>query len=213
VARLTAKQLPVTAYPLDVTSSGAVEEVVSRVERTDGPIDFLVNVAGVLRFAEVTDTTDEDWTHVFAVNTNGVFHTSRAVTTRMKARGHGAIVTVASNAASVPRVGMAAYAASKAAVLAFTKCLGLEVARHGVRCNVVSPGSTDTAMLRSLWTDDHGHDHTLYGSAADFRVGIPLGRIATPDDVAAAVMYLLSDDARQVTIQNIQVDGGAALGA
>lgn len=210
---LEAKDLAVMAHPLDVASSEEVERTVNLVEARHGPIDFLVNVAGVLRPAAATETTDEDWASTFAVNVNGVFHTSRAVGARMRTRSRGSIVTVASNAASVPRVGMAAYAASKAAAVAFTRCLGLELAPHGVRCNVVSPGSTETRMLRALWTEGHGRSQTLEGSADEFRVGIPLGRIAAPENVASAVLFLLSDSACHITIENLLVDGGAALGA
>jgi 2,3-dihydro-2,3-dihydroxybenzoate dehydrogenase len=213
VGQLREKELDVTAFPTDVSSSESVADTVARVERELGPIEYLANVAGVLRPGLVLSTSDEDWNLTFAVNVRGVFNTSRAVAELMVRRRSGAIVTVASNAAAVPRVGMAAYGASKAAATAFTKSLGLEVARYGVRCNVVAPGSTDTEMLRALWTDDSGPSKTLDGDAGQFRVGIPLGRIATPDDIAGAVLFLLSSEARHITLQDIQVDGGAALGA
>jgi 2,3-dihydro-2,3-dihydroxybenzoate dehydrogenase len=212
VDRLGREGLRVSAHPVDVTSSAAVDALVDRVEREVGAIDCLVNVAGVLRPGAVVTTTDEDWAATFAVNTTGVFHTSRAVAARMVDRRAGAIVTVASNAAAVPRTGMGAYAASKAAATAFTKCLALEVARHGVRCNVVAPGSTDTPMLRSLWTGGNDDRHTLDGRLDQFRVGIPLGKIARPEDVAEAVLFLLSERAGHITMQDLYVDGGAALG-
>ncbi|MYR41883.1 SDR family NAD(P)-dependent oxidoreductase, partial [Streptomyces sp. SID5910] len=142
----------VTARPLDVTDAAAVEALVEETERTAGPLDVAVNVAGILRSSPVADLTDDDWAATFAVNTDGVFHVSRAASRRMARRGRGSIVTVASNAAGVPRAGLAAYAASKAAAVMFTKCLGLEVAGRGVRCNTVSPGSTMTDMQRALWT-------------------------------------------------------------
>jgi 2,3-dihydro-2,3-dihydroxybenzoate dehydrogenase len=211
-AELTAEGFTVRGEQLDVRSSAAVNALVERVERVDGPIDALVNVAGVLRPGGAVSTSDEDWAETFAVNANGVFHVSRAVVAHMVRRERGAVVTVASNAAAVPRVGMAAYAASKAAATAFTKCLGLEVARFGVRCNVVAPGSTDTPMLRSLWVDGATDRQTLDGDPERFRVGIPLGRIARPGDVAEAVLFLLSDGAAHITLQDVQVDGGAALG-
>lgn len=207
------KGLPVTAFAADVTSPAAeVEAVVAAVEERLGPIDQLVNVAGLMLAAPVLSLTDEDWERTFAVNASGVFRVSSAVARRMAGRGRGAVVTVASNAAVVPRAGMAAYAASKAAAVAFTKNLGLELARHGVRCNAVCPGSTDTAMLRSLWSDDDGPDRSLRGSLEDFRVGIPLGRFAAPQDVADAVAFLLSERATHITMHDLQVDGGAALG-
>src|SRR5690606_32681922 len=120
-------------------------------------------------------------------------------------------VVVASNAARTPRLDMAAYAASKAAAVMFTKCLGLEVAQHGIRCNVVSPGSTDTPMQRALWSDQRGPEQVVAGDLARYRLGIPLGRIATPHDIASAVVFLLSSEARQITMQELCVDGGATL--
>jgi len=183
------------------------------VERTAGPLAILVNVAGILRPAPVTELTDADWAATFAVNTTGVFHTARAAARRMSARGAGCIVTVGSNAAGVPRTGMAAYAASKAAATMFTKCLGLELARSGVRCNIVSPGSTDTAMQRQLWADEDAPRRVIDGDPDTYRVGIPLGRIAAPADVAEAVAFLVSDRARHITLHDLYVDGGATLRA
>ncbi|MDG9715393.1 2,3-dihydro-2,3-dihydroxybenzoate dehydrogenase [Streptomyces sp. DH24] len=213
VGKLRADGLAVRALPADVTSSTDVEAVVREAEKQLGPLDFLVNGAGVLRLGHVRDLTDEDWTTTFAVNATGVFLMSRAVADRMVPRRRGAIVTVASNAAATPRVQMAAYAASKAAATMFTKSLGLEVARDGIRCNVVAPGSTDTPMLTSMWRDESGPKHTVEGSLDAFRVGIPLGKLARPSDVADAVVFLLSDDASHITLHELTVDGGAALGA
>ncbi|GAA2247049.1 2,3-dihydro-2,3-dihydroxybenzoate dehydrogenase [Streptomyces amakusaensis] len=203
----------VTAYPLDVTDADAVEATVARVERELGPVDTLVNVAGVLRPATVLEMTDRDWADTFAVNTTGVFHLSRAVVARMTPRRSGCVVTVASNAAGIPRPRMAAYAASKAAAVMFTKCLGLESARDGIRCNVVAPGSTDTPMQRALWTDESAPARVIDGdpSPTAYRTGIPLGRIAAPEDIADAVVFLASDRARQITMHDLYVDGGATL--
>src|SRR5690348_10875427 len=184
VEKLAADGHRITACHADVTSRSEVDEMVAEVEKTVGPIDFLVHAAGVLRPGPVAGYRAEDWHTTFAVNTAGVFLVSQAVVARMTPRRRGAIVTVASNAASVPRAGMAAYAASKAAAAMFTKSLGLEVARSGIRCNVVAPGSTDTPMLTSLWTDERGRSATLDGDPEAFRAGIPLGRIGAPDDVA-----------------------------
>lgn len=196
----------------DVTSAEQVEAVVDATERVLGPIGLLVNVAGVLHTGAVTEFGDQEWAHTFAVNTTGVFHASRAVARRMVPRRSGAIVTVSSNAAGVPRAGMAAYAASKAASTMFTKSLGLELARYGIRCNVVAPGSTDTPMQRAFWTEA-GPAPILEGDPAAFRTGIPLGRIATPEDVADAVLFLASARARHITMHDLYVDGGATLRA
>ncbi|MFC8516115.1 2,3-dihydro-2,3-dihydroxybenzoate dehydrogenase [Streptomyces sp. NPDC057257] len=206
----------VTVRALDVTDAVAVESAVDEAERTLGPLDIVVNVAGVLRPGHVVDLTDEEWAATFAVNTDGVFHVSRAAARRMAERGHGSIVTVASNAAGVPRTGMAAYAASKAAAVMFTRCLGLELAASGVRCNTVSPGSTLTDMQRALWTaddDEAAARRVIEGDPAAYRTGIPLGRIADPSDIADAVVFLVSDRARHITMHDLYVDGGATLRA
>ncbi|MET9293275.1 2,3-dihydro-2,3-dihydroxybenzoate dehydrogenase [Streptomyces sp. NPDC003077] len=200
------------AYTVDVSDSAAVNATVDQVERATGPIEHLVNVAGVLRTGSALTLSDEDWAATFAVNTDGVFHVSRAVGRRMAGRRRGAIVTVTSNAASVPRTQMAAYGASKAAATMFTKTLGLELAQYGVRCNIVAPGSTNTRMLRSMWADAHGPRATLDGSLSSYRVGIPLRRLAQPEDVAEAVAFLLSGAAAHITMHDLYVDGGAALG-
>ncbi|MNP57786.1 2,3-dihydro-2,3-dihydroxybenzoate dehydrogenase [compost metagenome] len=107
---------------------------------------------------------------------------------------------------------MAAYAASKAAVTALTKCVGLECAQYGIRCNIVSPGSTDTPMLRALWEHGGSLEETVAGSPEAYRLGIPLGRTARAEDVAEAVLFLASDRARHITMHNLCVDGGATLG-
>jgi 2,3-dihydro-2,3-dihydroxybenzoate dehydrogenase len=212
VADLIAAGRRAAAYLTDVRDIDAVAEAVDQAERDLGPIDVLVNVAGVLNTGAIVELTDEDWRTTFAVNTDGVFHVSRAVARRMAARRSGTIVTVGSNAAGVPRTHMGAYAASKAAAVMFTKCLGLELAEYGIRCNVVSPGSTDTPMQRSMWADDRGAQAVIAGSPATYKVGIPLRKLAQPADVAESVVFLASDLAGHITMQDLYVDGGAALG-
>jgi 2,3-dihydro-2,3-dihydroxybenzoate dehydrogenase len=197
------------AVAADVTDAAAVEDAVTRAEAALGPITTLANVAGVLRHGPLLEMSDDDWAQCLAVNATGVLHASRAAAARMVERGGGSVVTVASNAAGVPRTGMAAYAASKAAAVALTRCLGLELGPRGVRANVVCPGSTDTDMLRELDVD---HAALVAGTPEAFRVGIPLGRVGAADDVAEAVAFLASDAARHVTLQTLYVDGGASLG-
>jgi 2,3-dihydro-2,3-dihydroxybenzoate dehydrogenase len=201
------------AFPADVTVSADVDRVVEEIESRLGPIAFLVHAAGMIEPAAAQDTTDEQWSMSLAVNATGVFLCSRAVSRRMVPRASGAIVTLSSNATVTARMGMAAYAASKAAATAFTKVLGLELACYGIRCNVVSPGSTDTAMLRTLFSGEAGIGAAIHGVPEQFRTGIPLGRIAQPASVADAVLFLLSDHASHVTMQDLVVDGGATLGA
>ncbi|MET8624022.1 2,3-dihydro-2,3-dihydroxybenzoate dehydrogenase [Kitasatospora sp. NPDC004669] len=215
LAGLAAESSAVRPCVLDVTDSQAVDSAVELMEHQLGSIGVLVNAAGVLQPGPAVELGDRDWAETFAVNSTGVFHTSRAVGCRMAARGRGAIVTVGSNAAGVPRAGMAAYAASKAAATMFTRCLGLELARSGVRCNIVSPGSTDTGMQRALWGEDTeaAERRVIEGDLGAWRVGIPLGRIAAPADIAEAVVFLASDRARHITMHDLYVDGGATLRA
>ncbi|MFD0812872.1 2,3-dihydro-2,3-dihydroxybenzoate dehydrogenase [Amycolatopsis umgeniensis] len=203
----------VTSFVADVGDPSAVARVVDEVERELGPIGIGAAVAGVLKPGTVRETSDEDWAATFAVNSTGVFTVLREISRRMVPRRSGVLVTVGSNAAGVPRTGMAAYAASKAAATMLTRCLGLELAGSGIRCNIVSPGSTDTDMQRLLWTDENGADRVIAGNQEQYRVGIPLGRIAEPADIADAVLFLASDRARHITMQNLYVDGGATLRA
>lgn len=200
------------AYQVDIGNSKEVEEIVKNIEQAMGPIEILINVAGVLKLGAIESFSDEDWNTTFRVNTDGVFYMSRSVIQRMARRGNGAIVTISSNAAEVPRMQMAAYAASKAASTMFTKCLGLEHAKDNIRCNIVSPGSTNTSMQSMLWADDSGMEHIIAGTPEAFRLGIPLKRIASPEDIAYAVLFFVSEQARHITMHNLCVDGGATLG-
>ncbi len=201
------------AWPLDVRDALAIDRVVHGIESDLGPISILVHAAGVLHAHPALHTSDEQWQHTWEVNTLGVVRLSRSVATCMVPRRRGVIVTVGSNAATTPRTNMAAYAASKAASAQFTKCLGLELAPHGIRCNVVSPGSTDTPMQHALWHTPDAAQQVIQGSLDQFRLGIPLGRIASPQDIADAVCFLASDQARHITLHDLRVDGGASLDA
>ncbi len=198
---------------LDVTDAATVEQVVEEVEARIGPVHAGISVAGVLAEGLVSETSDAAWHRVFAVNTHGVFHLGRALARRMVPRRAGNLVVVGSNAAGVPRHGMAAYAASKAAATLFTRCLGLELAPHGIRCNVVAPGSTLTPMQTGMWAGPEGAAAVIAGFPAAFKPGIPLGKLATPEDVAEAVVFLASDRASHITMADLYVDGGATLRA
>ncbi|MBI1205754.1 MAG: 2,3-dihydro-2,3-dihydroxybenzoate dehydrogenase [Azospirillum sp.] len=209
--RLTAGGARVRAATVDVRDAEAVAAAVAGIEDDWGAIEVGVNVAGVLSTTTVVDTDDAAWQRVFDVNTTGVFNLSRSLARRMMPRRRGVLVTVGSNAAGVPRHGMAAYAASKAAATLFTRCLGLELAGFGIRCNVVAPGSTRTPMQQSMWRDPTDEAGVIAGSLALFKPGIPLRRLAEPEDIADAVVFLASDRARHITMAELCVDGGASL--
>ncbi|MDP8016535.1 SDR family oxidoreductase [Rhodococcus hoagii] len=204
----------VAAHAVDIRDGDAVAGAVATIESLHGPLTGLAHVAGVLETGSVLDSEPDSWQRVFDVNVTGLLNVIRSVGRAMRARGAGAIVVVGSNAAGVPRTGMGAYGASKAAATMIARVTGLELAHHGIRVNVVAPGSTDTDMQRSLWpdpADDTGARGAIEGSLADFKVGIPLGRIAAAEDIADSVEFLLSERARHITMQALYVDGGATL--
>jgi 2,3-dihydro-2,3-dihydroxybenzoate dehydrogenase len=203
--------LAALALSCDVGDARAVEALVDAVEQRLGPIDHLAHAAGVLRVADTVDLAEDDWDHCMRVNARGTFLVTRAVARRMVGRRRGSIVVIGSNAASAPRAGMAAYAASKAAVHQQVRCLALELAPLGIRCNLVSPGSTDTAMQRAFASTDADRERILRGDPTRFRLGVPVGRIARPQDVAESVAFLLSDRARHIVLHDLRVDGGATL--
>lgn len=196
---------------LDVTDTAASEAWVEEVW-AEGPLDALVNAAGILGDRLAVDTPLQQWNQLFAVNATGVFVLSTAVARRMRPRRRGVIVTVASNSGRVPRHSMAAYGASKAAAALFTQSLGLELARDGIRCNVVSPGTTRTPMVTDMMERAQMLESAIIDGALEkFKAGIPLGRLADPADIAQTVAFLVSDAARHITMQDIVVDGGATM--
>lgn len=205
-------QLTENRQEVDIADEKRVASSVCPIVNRFGKIDYLVNAAGVLHTGSLLEMPFEQWQHTFNVNTFGAMHVCRYVARAMRMSGGGSIVAVCSNAAKTPRIDMGAYAASKAATTQFIKCLGLELAEFGIRCNVVAPGSTDTPMQRALWQDENGESNTIKGNQQTFRTGIPLRRIAQPEDIANTIVYLLSDSARHITLETITVDGGATFG-
>jgi 2,3-dihydro-2,3-dihydroxybenzoate dehydrogenase len=210
--RLEAK-VDVLASAIDVTDGDAVERFVAEAEARFGGIDFLVNVAGVQYLADLIDMPEAQFDAIFAVNVKGVFLVTRSVAQRMRARRKGAIVTISSNAARVPRVKQAPYCASKAAASHLMRVAALELGPYGIRCNSVDPGPTETDMIRNMVKTMNLGDLLLKGNLEAFRVGTPLGKNAQVQDIANAVIFLLSDQAGHITMQDLVVDGGTSLGA
>ena len=209
---------PQARYPfatevLNVADAVQVNEVCGRVLATVERLDVLVNAAGILRMGATDQLSQDDWQETFAVNVGGAFNLYQRLMPVFRTQRGGAIVTVASDAAHTPRIGMSAYGASKAALKSLTLTVGLELASFGVRVNLVSPGSTDTDMQRTLWTTDDAEQRRIAGFAEQFKLGIPLGKIAKPQEIASTILFLASDQASHITLQDIVIDGGSTLGA
>lgn len=198
-------------YECDVRDEQQVSALCTRLLKTAAP-DYFVNVAAVLHLDSHESLSLDAWRQTFEVNVFGAFYFLRQLSPHFKHKRSGSIVVVSSNAAHAPRINMAAYGASKAALTSFSKTVGLELAEYGVRVNIISPGSTATPMQYQLWKDTAGEQNTIHGNPAQYKVGIPLQKIAQTQDIANAVMFLLSDQATHITMHDLVIDGGATLG-
>ena len=204
---------PFATEVLDVADAQQVAQVCERLLAGAERLDVLVNAAGILRMGATDALSQADWQQTFAVNVGGAFNLFQNTMAQFRRQQGGAIVTVASDAAHTPRIGMSAYGASKAALKSLALTVGLELASAGVRCNIVSPGSTDTDMQRVLWVSDDAEQQRIRGFAEQFKLGIPLGKIAHPQEIASTILFLASHSASHITLQDIVVDGGSTLGA
>jgi NAD(P)-dependent dehydrogenase (short-subunit alcohol dehydrogenase family) len=186
----------------DVTDSREVEKAIHGAESELGPLDVLVCSAGIPGASlRTTEVSDEEWKRVFAINADGVFWCNRAVLPGMIDRGYGRIVNVASIAGKEGNPMAAAYSASKAAVIALTKAIGKDVAGTGVLVNCIAPAVIDTPILNDL-SADH----------LDYMVErIPLGRIGTPEEVAALIVWLASEECSFSTGAVYDISGGRAV--
>jgi 2-hydroxycyclohexanecarboxyl-CoA dehydrogenase len=192
----------------DVKDVASVRAAVSAAQRAVGPIDILVNNAGTDRFAFFVDTDEETWDHVLAVNLRGTLACTHAVLPSMQQRRRGAIVNVASEAGVVGTLAGATYAASKAGILGFTKAIAREAARYRVRCNAVAPGPIDTPLLSTAVEESGALGARLRQGAID---ATALARAGTPEEVAATIAFLASDDASYVTGHTLAVSGGLSM--
>lgn len=195
------------ALTADVSCSAEVTRVVeSAVAHFDG-LDVVVNNAGIHFARALDDYTDEEWQRIFAVNVNGAFYTTRAALPALR-RSRGVIVMVSSMTALVGQDRGAAYVASKGALVSMTKALALELAADGIRVNCVCPAGVDTPLMRSWAATLPDPDAVLRGQANMHL----LKRLATADDIAAAIAFLASPAASFITGTIIPVEGGATLG-
>lgn len=204
IARATdlAGQVGATAVQLDVTDAATVRQIMSR----RGPFDIVVNNAGADQHAFFTDTTPDDWARLLAVNLVSAFACTHAALPAMQAAGFGRIINIASEAARLGSKGGAAYAAAKGGVIAFTKSIARENARYGITANAIAPGPIRTPMLEQAVTK--GGDKILH-AMTDATL---LRRLGEPEEVAAAALFLASDQAAYITGETIGVSGGMGLG-
>lgn len=198
--------------PLDVTSEAAWKDAVATAEQRVGPIDILVNAAGIV--GNVVDgaldkMTLDDWRRVMAVNLDGTFLGCRELMSRMQQRGGGSIINLSSAGSYYPTQQNAAYGASKGAVTQFTKTVALFGSQNGnrIRCNSVHPGQIDTGMLQSIRDQKKMRAEVSAYTTADSASRVPLG-IGCPQDVANLVTFLASDEASYITGAEFSVDGG-----
>jgi len=203
-AKETAQAVNGVGIQADVTSRESVDAMVAQVQRQFGRIDVLVNNAGWDKASPFVDSDPADWDRVIAINLYGVLHTCKAVLPIMAAQGSGSVVNLASDAGRVGSSGEAVYSAAKGGVIAFTKAIAREMARHQVNANAVCPGPTDTALFASMGGDNPKLREALTKA-------IPFRRLAQPSDLANVVAFLASDEASYVTGQTVSVSGGLTM--
>lgn len=194
------------ALPLvcDVTDATAVKAAVNHAAQWLGGIDALVNSAGVDSLKPLEQTDDAEWAHTLAVNLTGPMLMCRAAMPHLRAAGGGSIVNIASGAGLRPLPNRTAYCATKAAVIMFGKALSIEAAADGIRVNAVCPGAIDTPLFRTSYEHSDDPARTL----DEIRQRYALGRVAAPEEVAEAVLYLSGAGASYITGTALAVDGG-----
>lgn len=195
------------ALPCDITDRASVDAAVAATEQALGAIDVLVNNAGWDVFKPFTRTEPAQWDQLIAINLVGALHLHHAVLPGMAARKAGRIVNIASDAARVGSSGEAVYAACKGGLVAFSKTIAREHARHGITVNVVCPGPTDTALFAD-YKEGAGNPEKLMEA---FTRSIPLGRIGQPEDLPGAILFFASEDAAFITGQVLSVSGGLTM--
>ncbi len=196
------------AFPAvaDVTDAAAVEDVFAAVIREYGQVDVLYNNAGVNSSGSVIDATEEDWDRCFAVNAKGTFLCSRAAARSMTAAGRGSIINQGSVAALVGIANFASYCASKGAVVALTRSMSVDLAPRGVRVNAICPGTVYTPLMEPMLRARGGGD--LAAGLALTTAKYPIGRLGTPEEIAAVALFLAGDDSSFLTGSVITADGG-----
>jgi len=207
-ARQVAGELDGLAVAMDVADVASVRAAVARIEEQLGGVDVLINNAGTDRFAFFVNTDEELWDLVLGVNLRGTIAVTHAVLPGMQERRRGTIVNVASEAGRVGSPGSVVYSSAKAGVIGFTKAIARESARYRVRCNAVAPGPIETPLLNAAPLVLGELGERLKRAMVD---STALGRSGQPDEVAAAIAFLASEEAAYVTGQTLGVSGGLSM--
>jgi 2-hydroxycyclohexanecarboxyl-CoA dehydrogenase len=204
-AREVAAEIGGRPFELDVADNGSVRTAVAAVEEELGPLDVLVNNAGYDEFGFFVTTDEEMWERVIGVNLRGVIAMTHAVLPGMQERRRGRIVNVASEAGRVGSAGSAVYSGAKGGVLGFTKAIAGEAGRYGVTCNAIAPGPIETPLLMAAPKFLGERGERIVKNMVGLTV---LRRLGQPDEVAATIAFLASDDASYVTGESLGVSGG-----
>jgi 2-hydroxycyclohexanecarboxyl-CoA dehydrogenase len=206
-AEAKARGVDALALPVDLTRRAEVARMARTALARFGQIDVLVNNAGWDRMGLFLDTDEDVWERIIAVNLKALLYVCKTVLPSMVERGAGKVVNIASDAGRVGSSGEAVYSATKGAVIAFSKALAREMARHRITVNVVCPGLTETPLLQSLRSQSPKMEKILDAVTR----ATPLGRVATPDEIAGAVVFFASPEADFVTGQTLSVSGGLTM--
>ncbi len=208
-ARETAAAIGGMAVPMDVTDIVSIQAGVAEVEEAWGGIDILVNNAGIFNMASIDRITPEDYRRQYDVNVGGTIFACQAVIPSMKKRGGGAIVNLASQAGRRGEPNITLYCSTKAAVISITQSLALEMASDNIRVNGIAPGVVDTPMWDVVDARFAEYEGKPRGQKKrEVGEAVPLGRMGDPADVADPCVFLASDEARYITAQTLNVDGG-----
>jgi acetoin reductase-like protein len=198
------------AIALDVTKTASIESAVEAVVKRWGGVDIVVNNAGIFDMAPIVEVTETSYDKIFAVNVKGLFFTLQAVAKRMIAQGRGGkIINMASQAGRRGEALVAIYCASKAAVISLTQSAGLDLIKHGINVNGISPGVVDTPMWAQVDALFAKYEHRPIGEKKRL-VGeaVPFGRMGLPGDHAGAAVFLASSESDYIVAQTLNVDGG-----
>ena len=208
-ARKTAKAVGGMAVAMDVANMDSISSGIAAIEAEYGGIDILVNNAGIFNMASIDKITHEDYREQYDVNVGGTIFTCQAAVPLMKRRGGGTIINFASQAGRRGEANVTIYCSTKAAVISITQSLALELASDNIRVNAIAPGVIDTPMWKRVDSQFAVYEHKPLGQKKrEVGEAIPLGRMGDPEDVAAPCVFLASDDARYITAQTLNVDGG-----